>query len=68
MRTSSSVLVLFLLNTFTGFNSASCGHRTSLLRRKATDSKCAAGGEAVTEVEVGKFGYIAAQGPYVGIS
>jgi hypothetical protein len=59
------MVVLLLLNPFTDIASASCGHGTSLLKRKVTINKRAEGGEAVKQVEVGKFGYIATQGPYV---
>ncbi|PMD52492.1 putative carbonic anhydrase [Hyaloscypha bicolor E] len=63
MRTSTSLAVLLLLNPFTDIASASCGHGTSLLKRTVTVSKRAEGGEVVKKVEVGKFGYIATQGP-----
>lgn len=67
MKTSTASALL-LLNFLTQLASASCGHGTSLLKRKVTINKRAEGaevGEAVKQVEVGKFGYIATQGPYV---
>jgi hypothetical protein len=67
MRTSTSLAVLLLLNPFTDIASASCGHGTSLLKRTVTVSKRAEGGEVVKKVEVGKFGYIATQGPYIAL-
>ncbi|KAL2063707.1 hypothetical protein VTL71DRAFT_5512 [Oculimacula yallundae] len=62
MKSSSSTLALLFATLFLDSASASCGHGTSLLKRKV-NYKRAEGGEAVKTVEVGQFGYIGDVGP-----
>jgi len=64
MRSSTSTLALLFATLFLDSASASCGHGTSLLKRKV-NYKRQEGGEAVKVVEVGQFGYIGSVGPYV---
>ncbi|KAG4433963.1 hypothetical protein IFR05_010543 [Cadophora sp. M221] len=62
MKSSASTLALLFATLFLDSASASCGHGTSLLKRKV-NYKRQEGGEAVKTVEVGQFGYIGAVGP-----
>ncbi|PVH77285.1 carbonic anhydrase [Cadophora sp. DSE1049] len=62
MRSSTSTLALLFATLFLDSASASCGHGTSLLKRKV-NYKRQEGGEAVKVVEVGQFGYIGSVGP-----
>ncbi|KAH8593660.1 alpha carbonic anhydrase [Bisporella sp. PMI_857] len=57
----SALVAIALSSIFDGV-SASCGHGTSLLRRQ-TRIKRQEGGAAEKVVEVGKFGYLGADGP-----
>ena len=63
MRITSSTLIFLSFGAFTDICYASCGHGTSLLRRKVNVNKRAEGEGVVRQVEVGKFGYITTQGP-----
>ena len=73
MKSTISTLALLFATLLLDNASASCGHGTSLLRRKVyykREEGEAAAGEAAAEgavktVEVGQFGYIGAVGPYV---
>ena len=66
MKSASAALALVFLSAFIDTSSASCGHGTSLLRRKVNYKRQE--GEVVKTVEVGQFGYIGSVGPYVPTS
>ncbi|KAG9231917.1 putative carbonic anhydrase [Amylocarpus encephaloides] len=61
MKSSITSLALFL-NLFIESTTASCGHGTSLARRKV-HQKRSLSGEPVKHVEVGNFGYLGVNGP-----
>ncbi|XMA18597.1 hypothetical protein WAI453_011388 [Rhynchosporium graminicola] len=62
MRSSTSTFAILFATLFLDNASASCGHGTSLLKRKV-NYKREEGGEAKKVVEVGQFGYIGSVGP-----
>ena len=57
-----SALVACVLSSIFDSVHSSCGHGTSLLKRQ-THMKRQEGGEVAKVVEVGKFGYLGADGP-----
>lgn len=61
MKSSLSIFTLFV-SLLLNFATASCGHGTSLLRRKVHSRRQE--GKDVKTVEVGEFGYIGKIGPY----
>ena len=63
MKNIFSTIGLMALTSFAGLSSGSCGHGTSLLRRKVNFEKRAGAGEGQKTVEVANFGYFNEQGP-----
>ena len=63
MKVTASTFGLLFLNLFVESTTASCGHGTSLLRRKVSLSKRQEGEAPQKTVEVGKFAYLGTEGP-----